>query len=222
MFHWRQKLLFGSPQIGTAIGAAVGIGGSIISSNAQSKAADRAADAQTAAAYAGIDEQSRQFDKVRELLQPWVDAGSGGLDSIKNFLGVNGSAAQLAAINGVKSTPAFTSALQAGENAILQNASATGGLRGGNTKNALGRFAPQLLNSVVQQQIGNLQSLSGQGLSAAGGLGTAGQTSANNISNLLQQVGAAQAGNALAQGNAQQRMFGGISNGIGMLTGALF
>lgn len=236
MFHWKRKLLpLGSPQIGTAIGAAVGIGGSILSSKASSRAADRASDAQTAAAYAGIDEQGRQFDKlqanydkIRELLNPYIEAGSAGLEAQRSLLGLNGQEAQGQLINYLQTSPIYTSALKAGENAILQNASATGGLRGGNTQNALSRYSGDLLSTVIQNQLGSYGGLANSGQNAVNGLGSnsaaLGQAQtgiSNNISNLLQQVGASQAGNAIAQGNAQQKMFGGISQGIGTLVGGL-
>src|SRR5206468_3591196 len=69
----------------------------------------------------------------------------GSLGAQQDILGLNGPDAQQAAINRLQTMPAFTSALTLGENRILQNASATGGLRGGNTQGALAYFAPSLL-----------------------------------------------------------------------------
>ena len=72
------------------------------------------------------------------------------------------------AIAALESGPMFTSMMDQGENAILQTASATGGLRGGNTQGALGLLGPQVLNSVIQSQLGGLGGVAGMGLGAAG------------------------------------------------------
>ena len=65
--------------IGAAIGSAVG---GIISSRNQSKAASRAAESQSEASDAAIAEQRYQYDKMRELMKPYVDAGSPALKQL--------------------------------------------------------------------------------------------------------------------------------------------
>lgn len=137
----------------------------------------------------------------------------GALAGQQDLLGLNGNAAQSSAINGIQNSASFQAQLAQGENSIRQNASATGGLRGGNIQAALAQFSPALLNQNIQQQYSNLAGLTSLGQSSAAGLGTAGQNNANAISQLNSQTGAAQAGNALAQGTA-------LSNGINGLTSA--
>lgn len=185
-----------------AIAGATLVGG-IVSSNAQSNAARSASNAQTSADQAAIAEQQRQFDAVQRLLAPYVNAGTGALGQQQALLGLNGAAAQQQAIAALQSSPYFTAMQKQGENSILANASATGGLRGGNTQAALAQFTPALLAQTFQQQFGNLGAISSMGQNAAAGVGNAGLTTGQGISSLLQQQGAAQAGNALAQGQAQ-------------------
>lgn len=187
-----------------------------ISANQQSKAQQNAADTQAGAAQAGIAEHQRQFDAVQKLLAPYVGAGTGSLSAQQNLLGMNGNDAQQQAINGISNSPIYTSALAAGNRNILANASATGGLRGGNTQAALGQFSPQLLSQVIQQQYGNLAGLTSIGQNAAAGVGNAGMQTGNSIAGLLQQQGAAQAGGALAQGNANAGYAGAVGNAIGL------
>ena len=195
------------------------VAGSVITgymaSEASSDAASTAANAQTQSSAAGIAEQRRQFDSIRELLKPYVDAGSGALGGQKDLLGLNGGNAQKAAISGIESGPEMKAYMEQGENAILQNASATGGLRGGNVQAALAKFRPQLLNQLIQQRFQNLGGITSIGQNAAAGTGNAGMNSANQITNLLQQQGAAQAGAALASGNAQAQAWGGVGQSIG-------
>ncbi|EMN9778765.1 hypothetical protein P5778_003826 [Acinetobacter baumannii] len=204
--------------------AAGTIGVGLISANkaakAQKNAANQAAQAQTESSQAAIDEQKRQFDAIQELMKPYVNAGTGALAGQQDLLGLNGAAKQQAAIDSINNSQAMQTYMQQGENAILQNASATGGLRGGNTQSALSQFRPQLLNQLINQQYQNLGGLTSIGQNAAAGVGNAGMQSASNIGNLLQQVGAAQAGNALAQGQASANQWAGIGNLVGQLGGA--
>jgi hypothetical protein len=191
------------------------VGSSVLSSRAQSSAASSAARAQTASAEAGIAEQRRQFDAIQALLKPWVDTGTTALGSQEALLGLLGAGPQAEAIRGLEQSPAFTSLVQQGEEALLQNASATGGLRGGNLQGALAQFRPQLLAQLIESQFGKLGGLSSIGQSSAAGVGNAGMATGANIANLLQQRGAAVAGGALAQGQAQANMYGGIAGGLG-------
>jgi hypothetical protein len=197
--------------IGATIGAAVvGGGASVLSANAQSKAAREASQAQVQSNQAAIDEQRRQFDATRELLQPFVQAGPPALREQMRILGLLGPEDQQAAIQQQEQNPFFQALARQGEEAILQRASATGGLRGGNVQAALAQFRPELLNSFIEQQYGRLGGLAGAGQNAAAGVGTFGANTGANIGNLLVGQGRVQAGNALAQGQASANLFGGI------------
>lgn len=194
------------------IGVAVaGLGAAAMSSNASKSASN----AQVGAANAGIAEQDKQFDQVRQLLQPYVSAGNNSLSAQQDLLGLNGNDAQGKAISALQASPQYTSALAAGNRNILSNASATGGLRGGNTEAALGQYAPQLLSQIIQQQYGNLGGITSLGQNAAAGVGNAGMQNGNNVTALLGQAGAAQAGGALAQGNAYSSAVNSITSGLG-------
>lgn len=191
------------------------IGAGIAGSNAQKKAAGKAADAQVQAAQIAADEQRRQFDAIRELMNPYVNAGLGGLSGQQDLLGLNGVNAQQDAIANINNSPEMQAYLQQGENAILQNASATGGLRGGNTQAALGQFRPQLLNQMINQRYSNLGGLTSIGQNAAAGVGNAGMQSANNIGGLMQSMGNAQAGQAMMNGQANAGMWNNVASAIG-------
>ena len=191
----------------------VGLIGSAASGLIQADAAGDAADSQSAASMAGIAEQRRQFDTIRELLKPYVDVGGPALQAQRELIGLGGD--QQGAINRLEQSPLFQSQVRQGEQALLQRASATGGLRGGNIQAALAQFRPQMLNAAIDQQYSRLGGLSSLGQQSAAGVGTAGQAMGSNISNLLGQQGAAQAGGALGQGAAYSNMFGNIAGGIG-------
>lgn len=193
--------------------AAAAVGGAVVSGVAQSQAADSAADAQSSASRRSISEQRRQFDAIQRVLAPYVEAGTGSIGAQEALLGLDGSAAQSEAIANLESSPQFQALVQQGEEAILQNASATGGLRGGNVQTALAQYRPQVLSQLIESQFNRLGQVSGLGQAAAAGQAAASQNSANAISNLLTQQGQAQAGSALAQGQA----IGQVGNSIGSL-----
>ena len=218
--------------VGDAIGDVVG---GITGAKQSAKAAGKAADTQAAAAQAGVDEQKRQFDALVKLMEPYVTAGTGAISRLTPYeqagqqafgqqqalIGLQGPAAQQQAIAALEASPQFQAMQQQGENAILQNASATGGLRGGNVQGALSQFRPQVLNSLIEQQYGRLGGIAGAGLGVTGdlvGLGQAsaagqaaqGMQSASNIGNLLANQGQAIAGGQLAKGGVARQSFGDL------------
>jgi len=201
---------FGGP-IGGAIGGA--LGGAFEGKESVSQASG----AQQQAAQGGIDEQRRQFDAVQRLLQPYTQAGAGALAQQQALLGMGTPEAQQQAINALQSGPQFQALQQQGENAILQNASATGGLRGGNVQGALAQFRPALLSSLINQQYERLGGLSALGQNAAAGVGNAGMSTGTNIATLLGRQGQAQAGGILGQ---QSALTGGINQAFGAVQGA--
>lgn len=203
-----------------AAAAGLLVGGATLYGNYQAgKAASKAAGAQSQAAQLGIDEQHRQFDALQKLMSPYVEAGTGALAGQRDLLGLNGPQAQSAAIANIQSGPQFSALNQQGQNAILQNASATGGLRGGNTQAALAQFSPQLLSQLINQQYVGLGGMATAGQNAAAGVGSAGMNAGANIGNLLGQQGAANAGGYLAQGKTQMGYANALSSGLGMYQG---
>lgn len=194
--------------------------GSVLNSDAQSSAGDAAAAATRDANAQAIAEQQRQFDAVRQLLAPYVSAGTGALGAQQNLIGLNGNGPQQDAINALQASPQFTSALKLGENRILANASATGGLRGGNTQAALAQFSPALLSSLINDQYSRLGGLTSIGQNAAAGVGNAGMATGNNVAQLLANTGSANAGAALANGRADATLGNGITGALGQLVGS--
>jgi len=228
--------------IGTAglIAAGVGAAGAASAGLAASKgasAAKSAANTQAAAQGQAIDEQRRQFDEVQALLKPYIEAGKpditqpyigagpSALQAMQGLAGLRGAAEQQAAINQIQQGAQFQELARQGEQGILQNAAATGGLRGGNVQAALSQFRPALLNQLIESQYGKLagltqlgstssENLLRLGQASAAGVGAAGQQSAQNIGNLMSAQGAAQAGGIIGAANAQAQGLGAVTGGI--------
>jgi hypothetical protein len=225
--------------IATAIvtSAVVAGGVSAYSANKSSKAAKEAAAQQAASQDKAIQEQRTQFQQLQETLRPYVEAGKvdltqpyigagpGALQAMQGLAGLRGAGEQQAAINQIQQGARFQELARQGEQGILQNAAATGGLRGGNTQAALAQFRPALLNQLIESQYGKLagltqlgstsaENLLRLGQASAAGVGAAGQQSAQNIGNLMAAQGAAQAGGIIGAANAQAQGLGAVTGGM--------
>ena len=274
--------------------AIAGIVGSVASGAIQSSAAKKAAKAQGAAADAQIAETRRQFDLVQSLLKPYVSAGTVGLQSQLDLMGLGGGGgtapgitttvipgtstgastpsgwgfgtsaddrhsamggrglgetqsttqysvngqtfatleeaqayananktgglsaddAQRAAISKIENGAQFGQLVKQGEYGLLANASATGGLRGGDTAAAMAQFRPAMLQSLIQQQLANYGGLAANGQNAAAMTGTAAQNAGAQVNAALGDKGAAQAGASLASGQAWSNAGSGILSTI--------
>lgn len=114
-------------------------------------------------------------------------------------------AQQQAAIDQLQASPLYQSLYRNGQNTITANASATGGLRGGNVQRSLANFGADTLSTVIENQLSHLAGISGQGQTTGGTLGALGAGTSTNISNLTVAQGGARAGGILgsaAVGNA--------------------
>ena len=204
--------------IATAIIGSAVVGG-VLSSNAQKSAAKSASRAQQQAADQSIAEQRRQFDAVQQLMAPYVQSGTTALSRYNALTGLSGQEAQQSMIQQISSGAEYGSLVRAGEEAILQSASATGGLRGGNTQSALAKFRPEILSSLIRDEYSRLGNMVSMGQNAAAGVGNAGMQTGQNISNQYGQIGQAQAGAALARGQATANMWGNIAGSVGLAAG---
>jgi hypothetical protein len=209
---------------------------------AQSRATELAIAEQRRASEAAIAEQRRQFDKVQSLLQPFTQAGTTALQGMapfaaagapalqaqQAFLGLQGPAAERAAIERISGGETFQALARQGEEGLLQQASATGGLRGGNIQGALAQFRPALLSSLIEQQysrLGGMTALGAEttdrlaslGQAAAAGTGAAATSSGTAISNLLSGQGTSisnlLSGQGAAANLAQQQQAAALAGG---------
>lgn len=118
-----------------------------------------------------------------------------------------------------------------GTEGVLQNASATGGLRGGNTQTALADFRANAFNQVLQNQIANLGGAVGVGSGATGAVANFGAHTADQISSGYTSIGNSQFNSILGKQQAYNNMSdqiasiianamsGGMGGGAGMFGG---
>lgn len=175
--------------------------GGIISGNKQAKAADRAAQLQYDATEMGIEESARQYDQTRSDFEPYREAGVDALDPMRGLIGLNGADEQEAAIMALRDSPMYQSLYNNGEEAILANASATGGLRGGNTQRGLADFGADTLSTVIRQQLADYGGMVGVGSGATDAVASYGQQAVAAQSQLRNQGAGANAQAALVRGS---------------------
>jgi hypothetical protein len=109
----------------------------------------------------------------------------------------------------------------------LANAAATGGLRGGNTQNALARFRSDLLADEIEREYarfggltafgqGVSQNLAQMGQAAGAGTGVAAMQAGQGIAALQGQAGAARAGGTLGSAAAYGQVLNMPAQFVGM------
>ena len=217
---------------------ALAAGGAAVAGSRAASAAKSAASTQAASQQEAISQQQAQLEELRKLLRPYVEAGRpdltqpyigagpGALQAMQGLAGLRGAGEQQAAIEQIKQGAQYQELARQGEEAILQNAAATGGLRGGNVQAALAQYRPALLNQLIESQYGKLAGLTSLGSTSAenllrlgqasaAGVGAAGQQSAANIGNLLAGQGQASAAGIIGAAQARAQGLGSISGNIG-------
>ena len=143
----------------------------------------------------GLEQAQTAAGTASGFMQPYQQAGE---TALQQQLALSGAMGQDAFNQAYQESPQMAFLREQGMRANLAGAGATGGLGGGNVQKELQRFGQGLASQGLQQQIGNLSALSGQGQQASGSM-------ANIATNLgTQQLGAQMnLGNQLAAQNAQ-------------------
>ena len=199
----------------------LGLVDDITGQDAVADAAQAAAGVQADASLAGIEEQRRQFDISQEQAAPFREAGVGALGQQQALLGLSGQDAQQAAFSGLEESAGQRFIRDRQERSLLRNASATGGLGGGNVQTALQQQAAGFAQQDIQNQFSRLGQVSGQGQAATTNIAQLGGQTSSNIANLLGQEGAARASGVLAPAQANAAATNQLFSLGGTIGGAL-
>ena len=183
------------------------LGGGSAAAGATSDAANtQAAYQQQALAYL------KEREKIPQALREGALTGLGGEYGLT--IGADGKAVMSGSVlDRAKASPFYTEAVRLGEDSVLRNASATGGLRSGTASENLANVNQQALLQSYQTQL--------QGLQGLGSL----QSNANQIAGLTQGVGQTYAQGISGAAQAQQAGDNqGFSKrlGIGSVLGSAF
>jgi len=192
-------------------GAAIAVGGTLIASNQQKKAAKGAANAAANAAGASAEQLQQNYDRTKENLQPYIDAGTGALTKI--------NAVNNGDYSGFENSPDYIFARDQGIQGVDRSAAARGSLYSGGTSADLAKFASGLASQNLNTYYGRLTGLASLGQGSATSLGSIG------TGNAAQQGGFNMAGaGAVGQGlydsaNANSNLIGSLSGLAGQFYG---
>lgn len=182
----------------------------IFGGGSQKKASQKAMQAQTDALNHATDISNQQFQTTRNDYMPYTQAGQKAIAGYGDLLGTNGTAAMDTAVQGLQQSPFFQQNLADANENLLQTASATGGVRGGNTAGAVGQLSPQLLQSYYNSALQGYGNLAQLGLGATGSVASFGAANANNASQNAIGIGNAQASNYLTKAGIDAANFNNI------------
>ena len=195
--------------------AAAIAGGSILGALSSRSASKRAAKAQQKGVDTATQEQRRQFDITQQNLSPFQEAGVAALGQQQALIGLSGEEAQQQAFAGLAESPGQQFLRDRAQKNLVRNASAIGGLGGGNVRSALVQQGVGFAQQDLQNQFGRLGQIAGQGQGAATSIGQFGQSTSGNISNLALQSGNIRASGIQQQNQALQQGLGGLFSAVG-------
>lgn len=215
-----------------SIAAAV-LGAGALSAGASIWSANKASNAQTQAAQQGIQAQQQMYESNKNLLSPFIQAGQGGIDNLKNWIDPTSTTNPLSALvklvtpgadmsSVLEQTPGYQFSANQGTRAAM-NALAARGLGGspGAIAKGVGGYVSGLASNTWDSVVRNLlntfsaggnalQNFVNSGADAGKALAGVGSDTANSVASLLTGSGNTQAAGYNAIGNA----IGGAANGV--------
>lgn len=167
--------------------------------------ADKAARSARRGAAMSADAQREALEYLKEREAIPQEFREGALQNIGALYGL-GDIDPTAAMQTITSSPMYQNVMQqqqAGEEAILRNAAATGGLRSGNVQDALARYSGDLQGQAFTQSLAGLQGLANL------------PSNANQIAGTMSGIGETLAQGRIASGQAK------AAGQMGFLTGLM-
>ena len=176
-----------------------------------------AAEAQTQAEQAAIGTQQSTLGTINNIWSTQQGVGQGADSALGSALGTNG---QPANYSGFENMPGYQFAVQQGTQAIQRQAASMGSAYTPNTAAAVGQYVTGTAMGDYNTYISQLMGAAGLGTTANQGLQTGNQSVGNNISQLQQNQGQAQASGVLGASNAVGGAFGQNGSGTSLIGAA--
>jgi hypothetical protein len=133
----------------------------------------------------GLKQASPSYDQAAEGFSPYMESGSQLNSMYSDALGGNGQEGYDRATAAFHEAPGYQFLVDQGEQGVMRNNAAMGGIASGNNLTDLTKFRVGLADQTWQQNLDNLYRGSGQGLQAASGASGAltakGAMTANNF-----------------------------------------
>ncbi len=147
------------------------------------------------------------FGRAESMFTPY---GQAGQQALQQQLALSGALGGEAFQQAYRESPQMKFLREQGERGILRTAAARGGLGGGNVMKEIAKYGTGLASQDLQNQISNLQALSGQGLTATGQSAGYAAGGAQQLAQLAQQLGVREADLQQALGAAQANIALGL------------
>lgn len=179
------------------VGAAIA-GAGILGAGASIYSANKAAGAQTSAADKATAAQQQMFGITQKNLSPYVANGADAMSSLTRLLSPNGGVNMAE----LEKLPGYQFDLTQGEKAVQNSASARGLGTSGAAMKGASSYATGLADKYFGEQYNRLLGTAQLGENAGAGVGTAATATGSQIGSNIIGAGNAQAGAAMAGGNA--------------------
>ena len=200
--------------------ATLGLVKDVTGSEAAGRATGRAADLQAQAQQQRIGEARRQFEVTQASFAPFQEAGVGALQEQQALLGLSGREAEEAAFASFRDSPGQQFLKDRAQRNTVRNASAIGGLGGGNVRSALVQQGVGFAQQDFQNRFGRLEQIAGQGLAATSNVGQFGQQTSQQIQRGITGGAEARASGILGKTQARSQATGQILQLLGQGAGA--
>ena len=198
---------------GTITGALPGV----LQAGATSAGALAASNAQVNADQNAITTQQGNLGNINNIWSTQQQLGQGADTALGSALGTNG---QPANYSNFENMPGYSFAVSQGTQAIQRQAAAMGNAYTPNTAAAVGQYVTGTASQDYNTYISQLMGAAGLGSTANTALQTGSQQSSNNISQLQQNIGQAQAGAYSSVGSAASGLFGANGAGTSLINAA--
>jgi hypothetical protein len=176
-----------------------------------------ASNAQVNADQNAITTQQGNLGNINNIWSTQQQTGQGANNALQSSLGLNG---QTANPSNFENMPGYQFAVSQGTQAIQRQAAAMGNAYTPNTAAAVGQYVTGTASQDYNTYISQLMGAAGLGTTANQGLQTGSQQSSNNISQLQQNIGQAQASGISGVGSSVGSLFGVNGAGTGLINSA--
>lgn len=193
--------------------AAISAGSSIIGGISQSAAADDANKAAQRASAANLAQAQKVYDDTKGNLNPWINGGQTANTEQLGLLGLGGDpTAARNAFDNFRNSTNYNFLLDQGLKGV--NTANAQSFNSGANEKALNNYAQGMAGNALSGYMGQLNTMSGNGLNAATNLGQIGQGFVNQSAGYRNNAATAAGSNALSQSNAFTGALGGLVGGV--------
>lgn len=195
--------------------------GSLLGNSSNNRATESAVNAQNQGTMAGLAMQQQQYDLARKDNEPFIQSAQDSNKILRGFLGLDGEEAQQQAFSNYQQSPHVNFLQEQGNQNIIRNASATGGLGGGNVLKSLQSYGTSVAESSLGDHLNRLAAAQGSGQTAASQMGLMGQQYASSVAGANSQMGQNTASGIMSRNQNDQNTFSQLARmGMGAAAGS--